>query len=244
MRALSAAELLATWERGAPQRPVQRALELLTAACPEASAESLAHLSIGQRDARLLTLRQWTFGPHLDSVVVCPRCGERLEVTFKAADVGLHSHMEPTDEISLCVSGYDLRFRIPNSLDVAEAAEREDGSEARRLLLNRCLLAAHCEGAAASCDQLPPDVVDAVEARLAQADPQADIHLAIACSICGHEWLAAFDIASFFWSEIEAWVWRLLREVHTLASAYGWREADIIALSPMRRNFYLEMVGA
>src|SRR5215468_5151632 len=184
MRALSAAELLATWERGATQRPIQRALELLAAACPEASAEALARLSSGQRDARVLTLRQWIFGPQLDSVVVCPRCSERLDVTFSAADVGSDSHLGPTDEISLRAGRYELRFRTPNSLDVAEAAERADGSEARQVLLSRCLLAVYCEGAAAASDQLPPDVVDAVEARMAQADPQADIRLAIACSFC------------------------------------------------------------
>jgi hypothetical protein len=34
-----------------------------------------------------------------------------------------------------------------------------------------------------------------------------------------------------------------LREVHTLAWAYGWREADILAMSPARRQFYIELVG-
>ena len=37
---------------------------------------------------------------------------------------------------------------------------------------------------------------------------------------------------------------RLLREVHFLARAYGWREADILAMSARRRQAYLEMVGA
>jgi len=51
-----------------------------------------------------------------------------------------------------------------------------------------------------------------------------------------------FDIVSFFWSEICVQAKRLLREVHILARAYGWREADILSMSAARRQLYLEMV--
>ena len=51
-----------------------------------------------------------------------------------------------------------------------------------------------------------------------------------------------FDIVSFFWAEIDAWARRVLREVNVLARAYGWRESDILALSPVRRQIYLSMV--
>jgi hypothetical protein len=33
-----------------------------------------------------------------------------------------------------------------------------------------------------------------------------------------------------------------VREVHLLASAYGWRESDILAMTPWRRQLYLELV--
>jgi hypothetical protein len=33
-------------------------------------------------------------------------------------------------------------------------------------------------------------------------------------------------------------------DVHTLASAYGWSESEILSLNPARREFYLEMVRA
>jgi hypothetical protein len=32
--------------------------------------------------------------------------------------------------------------------------------------------------------------------------------------------------------------------VHTLASAYGWSESEILALSDARRRLYMEMVNA
>ena len=52
-----------------------------------------------------------------------------------------------------------------------------------------------------------------------------------------------FDILSFFWGEIQICARRLLREVHALASAYGWTESEILSLSTTRRHAYLEMVG-
>ena len=91
MRDLSASQLLGVWERGVAQPPVQRALTLLAVACPDTAPGALAELSIGQRDARLLTLREWTFGPQLASLATCPGCGERLELAFNVSDIRLPS---------------------------------------------------------------------------------------------------------------------------------------------------------
>jgi hypothetical protein len=52
-----------------------------------------------------------------------------------------------------------------------------------------------------------------------------------------------FDMPAYFWSEIQMGARRLLQEVHALASAYGWRESEILMLSAARRRAYLEMVG-
>ena len=79
MRALSSTELLSAWERGSDQTPAQGVLALLGAACPEVPIESLAHLSVGQRDAQLLKLREVTFGPCLTGLADCPQCGQCVE---------------------------------------------------------------------------------------------------------------------------------------------------------------------
>jgi hypothetical protein len=76
-----------------------------------------------------------------------------------------------------------------------------------------------------------------------EADPLTAMQLALSCPECGYQWQTAFDIESFFWSEINAWANRMLHEVHTLALRYGWREMDILAMSPWRRQFYLNMVS-
>ena len=244
MRALSAPELLGVWERGLAQGPVERALMLLAAACPETSPDTLASVTVGQRDARLLALREWAFGSELAGVVTCPGCGECLELNFDIEDLQVGSDAEPEGGIPLAACGYELRFRLPNSLDLIALEEQADPDRSRLLLFRRCLLSAHHDGEEEAGDKLPTGVIDAVAECIAEHDPQADVQLAIACPLCGHQWRAVFDIVSFFWSEIDAWAQRLLREVHTLASAYGWGERDILALSPWRRQLYLEMVGA
>jgi hypothetical protein len=244
MRVLSVPELLGVWERGLTEGPVDRALTLLSAASPETSRDELARLSIGRRDASLMTLREWIFGSQLVSVVVCPGCGQRPELNFNVSDVRVSSAPEWTTELAMAVSDYELQFRPPNSLDLAAVSGQPGVASHRQLLFERCLIAARRNGEPTTPDRLPAEVIDAVAKYLAQTDPQADVQLDISCPFCGERWQAAFDIVTFFWREIEAWAHRILREVDALASAYGWSEHDILALSPARRQFYLEMVGA
>jgi hypothetical protein len=234
-------------------------LTLLAAACPDIPPGTLAQLSIGQRDCRLLTLREWTFGSQLASLTTCPGCGERLELTFDVADIRVTtppqgdnsdgSDGSPADgqeireALSLNVADHEVHFRLPNSLDLAAMEGNQGATATRQVLLERCLLVTRRDGQEVTADQLPADVVAAVLGHMALADPQADVQLALSCPACEHGWQATFDILSFFWSEISAWAYRILREVHALASAYGWREADILTLSSWRRQLYLEMVS-
>ena len=243
MRPLSAAELLGAWEQGRAQTAVERSLALLAAACPGATPEALGQLSIGQRDARLLTLREWTFGPQLIGVARCGQCGEYLELAFSTGEIRALPEVEPAGTLALEAGGYQVHFRLPNSFDLLAIAATNDAAAARQALFERCLLAARRTEDDGQAAELPTVVVDAVAEQMARADPQADVQLALSCPACGHAWRATFDIAAFFWSEIGAWAGRILREVHSLAAAYGWSEAEILALSPWRRQVYLEMVG-
>ena len=78
--------------------------------------------------------------------------------------------------------------------------------------------------------------------RMAELDSLAEVRLELNCPQCRHRWLVALDIVSFFWSEIVVQAKRLLHEVHLLARAYPWSEADILAMSERRRKYYLNLV--
>ena len=117
-----------------------------------------------------------------------------------------------------------------------------DPAAARRLLVRRCVLHASRERVPVAGDDLPAEAVAGLAQRMVEHDPQAEVLLDLSCPACEHDWQALFDIVAFFWAELAARADRLLREVHALARAYGWREADILGMSPHRRRFYLEMV--
>ena len=138
---------------------------------------------------------------------------------------------------------YDVSFRLPNSLDLVAIDDVKDLAVARQLLFQYCVMTASHKGEECPKDILPSLVLDRAAVLMAQADPQADVQLALSCPQCGHGWQAVFDLVAFFWAEISAWASQILREVHTLASTYGWREADILAMSARRRQYYLDMVG-
>jgi len=243
MHPLSAAQLLDAWEQGLSEPAYRRALPLLAAASADFSIDEVAALSVGERDHWLLTLREWTFGSELVSIANCSGCDERLEWTANAADLYVEKEAEPVRELSLNADGYSINFRLPNTGDLAAIAECVDVAAAHSSLLSKCVLTASFDGSQTPISKLPSDIVTAIAERMAAADPQADLKFDLNCPACGANWQALFDIESFFWSELNAWAQRILLEVHLLASAYGWRESDILNLSPWRRQFYLGLAS-
>lgn len=251
MRGPSAEVLLEAWEQGFGQSPAELGLTLLGTALPEASSQDLARISIGRRDAELLSLRERIFGERLEALATCPACGERLELSLSAQELRTASGPEPNlagtsgGELSLDVGEYSVLFRLPNTCDLlAVAAEKREPDAMRSALLHRCVLAAKRRGEPTRTKELTADVVDSVVSRMSEADPQSDVRLEIACPACSHRWEVVFDILPFLWRELSAWAVRTLHEIHTLASAYGWSQQDILALSAGRRRAYLELAGA
>jgi hypothetical protein len=218
---------------------------MLAAAYLDCSFDALAALSIGERDRRLLTLRQLTFGSQLASVANCTQCGETLEWTVETTDLVMQSPAEPPASLSVDVDDYCVRFRLPNTLDLAALANANwaDAASARQRLLENCILGAEQKGEEVSASALPVSVTTAIVRQMAEADPQADLQVDLSCPACGEEWRAQFDIESFFWSEMCSWAQRMLSEVNRLARAYGWSETEILGLSPWRRQFYLSLAS-
>jgi hypothetical protein len=227
-----ASELLLLWERAALERPAARAVVLLA---PEVGNPEL--LSVGARNAWLFRLRERAFGAKIACRAECPHCAERVEFEFTAADV--LAPAEAPAELTDTHDGFELRFRPPTAGDLAALGTAPD---AVGRLFARCVFEARRGSEVVAADELPESVIARVAARLAEADPNADIRLELVCSACRGTWRAPFDIAAFFWAELDHWAQRLLNEVHVLASAYGWCESDILALSPTRRRYYLERV--
>ena len=123
--------------------------------------------------------------------------------------------------------------------DLAVAFAEKNEPAATRQLLNACWAGPESAGADWSEEDL-----QAIEERLAEADPLAEIRLHFDCPNCSASFDETLDLGDFVWAEIEREARRILQDVHLLASAYGWSESEILSLGPARRSVYLEMVLA
>ncbi len=158
------------------------------------------------------------------------------------------------NELRINTDNYDISFRLPNSQDLLSIANCEDYernyrdnsgniSSAKQQLIERCLIETKYEGKEIPAKQIPEFILETVSRYMTELDPITDMELELTCPACTCVWNAIFDIVSYFWTEINAWAYRILAEVHIIASVYGWKEADILAMSPWRRQIYLEMIG-
>jgi len=241
MKALAAHHVVPLWERGQGKSLPARALSTLVAACAELDEAEAAALPIGALEARLLDLWDLTFGPQIDGYVECPACGEPLEVPLRT-DTLRCGEGPATGAQTLEQGAWTVRFRSLTWADLVAAAHAENSAAGRAILMERCVIAASRGEDDRPVGTLPEAVAGALAKRLEAADAAAEIRVGLACPACTHRWSAVFEIADFLWSELGAQARRSLLEVHTLASAYGWREKDILALSPARRRFYLDEV--
>ncbi|EXU69382.1 hypothetical protein Z951_04165 [Streptomyces sp. PRh5] len=306
------AELLAIWEAGlAHHHGPGRALLLHRAARPEAAADELLSLPVGEREADLYALRRALFGERMQIRAECGACGEAMEFDLDARDLGVRPGQQD-GPLRVEEGEWTVEFRLPTVADLEAAARavaeaggplgakgnldsgvganvdangnvdsgvgangnvdsgvgvgvgangnvdaasdsygNEAGHEptaarARRALIARCIVSAHRSGRPVPADRLPAaELPEPVQRRLAEAaeraDPAADVTLSVACPECGEATRAELDIASYLWAELDHWARDLLLDVHLLATAYGWSEPQILALSPLRRRYYLEL---
>ena len=235
-------ELLAAWEIGLtlPASSAQRAARLHALARPGRTADELLGVPVGTRDAELLGLRAALFGDVLSVRIGCPACGADLE--FDVDATGLAAAAPEAEPEPLTDGDWTVRFRLPTPADLL-AVRDQPAEDGRRELVARLVLEARRGDRAVRADRLPERVVHRLAEAVAAADPAADIAFAMACPDCGAEVRAQLDIATYLWDELDSWARTTLADVHALASSYGWTEPDVLALSPLRRRYYLELAG-
>lgn len=230
---LGAEAILQIWERGRREHPVDRALTILAVLSGRPRRE-LAAISVERRDSLLLEWRSRLFGDSLAGYAACPQCGCGVDVSL--TPVG---RQEPEERFVVEVSGQSLTVRLPTSLDLAAITGCGSVEAARHMLVSRCV-----EDGPAGGDTLDSEVVAAaVDAELGRRTGVSAGAVALTCPDCGHGWNVEIDVATFAWREIEILAGHLLRYVDALARRYGWSEQEILALSPARRRFYLELAS-
>jgi hypothetical protein len=236
-----AVTLLSLWERGVSLADVDRADSLLQALDVDASRP----LTLGARTVRLLDLHARLFGPHADLVSHCPACGAQAQFAVDCTELAAQIHPgDPVGPHSLSVDGLEIAFRLPTSADVATASNHSDEEAFVHRLLEQCVLACSRHGEAVAPHAWPPAIVDALSNRIESLDPGANVSFALQCPGCEAHWRAPLDCGRLVWQKVQAAAERLLLDIDALARAYGWTEPDVLALSPIRRAAYVQMIAS
>lgn len=240
MSAISSPLLFEAWEECHGTTHSDVAVRLLCLVAHTDDVRALAALSIGARDRQLMSLRQLLFGSEIELRTECPTCHEQLEIDglldeFNAPYVEADAVFEISD-------GDDVvAFRAPTSFDVAAAMIEKSPAQREASLWARCV-SFWRSGVPHPPSEVHEALARQVDETLAELDAQAVGGLELSCPACDHVWHGNFDIVPILWTELDAHVRRELHAVHRLAASYGWDEATVLALSPRRRQFYLEQV--
>jgi len=231
--------LLDLWERGVGQAGTARADLVL-----QASGAGVAPpRTLGERNVSLIELHARVFGPQLDLQSRCPSCRTAAQFSSDcAALAALRPEADPARPHRVEIQGYVIEFRLPDGTDLAEASREDAEDEFVRHLLERCVLACSREHERVSIRDVPEPVLDDLSQRMEALDPAARVAFGVECPQCGARWDAHLDVAQLVWTKVQAAAERLLLEIDTLARAYGWTEREVLALSPLRRAAYLQLV--
>lgn len=260
MSGLEPGAVLAAWERGNGQDPVRRALTLLAVVGAgggrAAPAPEDGDLDVGSRDVLLARVLAAMGGAVVWARADCGACAAALDVPVDVGAVARLPVHRGGSRFTTTVDGGEVAFRLPTTGDLL-AVRGLTPQQAREALLVRCLLTddpGWSGGDGGTTGQgvtgqgvtgrggVDPATAEAVEAAMERIAPAGAVELLVECP-CGTRTRTVLDIPVLLWAEIETRAAGLLRDVHALASAYGWAEEQVLALSPARRAAYLELAA-
>ncbi|RYD45555.1 MAG: hypothetical protein EOP63_00910 [Sphingomonadales bacterium] len=201
-----------------------------------AEADPLAADTLGARNRRLIALHDDLVGGAIEAQVACAGCATANSFVVPKDVMRALPPAAPDALVGLSFREHELTYRVSTMADIAAVGEEAD---LRLAMLDRCAMGSDRVPAA----ELDRAALEAIEARFDEIDPLANIVVGSACSGCGMAIAASVDLAAFVATDLDRLHAILLRDVDFLASAYGWSEADILALPAERRARYVAMVA-
>jgi hypothetical protein len=195
--------------------------------------EPAARDSLGARHQRLLRLHQELVGRSIDARVVCPDCHTDNEFPLPLEHI--LELPTPAAEATVEITAGDRRviFRMPVIADIAGIDGEADG-------LSQLVQRTSVDGRA---DALTATDIDRLVEAWEAGDPAGSVRIDLVCAECAHDLVADADINEFVARDFDLLVQSLMRDVHTIAGAYGWSEADILDVPVERRRWYVDLIG-
>ena len=199
-------------------------------------------LTVTDFETALLGLRRFLFG---DTVACLFRgnshpCGERMELEFSIT--AFLGDARPTAQrgvervaddprwfrLSGATDG-KLRFRLPSVEDQLAVL---DEPEAESLLARRCI----------DTGKLNARTVARVERVMEEMAPPVSRPLTGQCPACGEPVTVSLHVARLVIDELQHSASGAHEQIHAIAAAYHWNEADILAMPQRRRRAYAELI--
>ena len=212
---------------GAVNALVQRLLE---------KDDSSPGLTIGERDRALTALWGHTFGDTILATHRCVNCAELFDISFSLSQLvaTLDAVLRPDEVAALNADGSaTLRGGQTVRAPTAEAEAAVTGlglEEAVAVLTERFV-----EGD----DPVDAETLDRV---LDWLSPVVDLDLDGVCPECDTAQGIRFSIEHFLMTTLQRERPRLHREIHLLATAYGWPLEDILGLDRDERQALVALV--
>ncbi len=246
---LDPTSLVDLWETHAQRGALHAGITALE----RAGNRDVLSLTLGDRNERLLTLRQAHLGDDLNLVATCPHCGVDVEATVSCDQlIAAGSEDDATDRDGakaergswdLTLDGYRIRMRPLRVAAEVGAVAADDLESARAVLITAAVTEAFREADVVEPTQLPEAVVVAAGDSVLQADRLAEVELQIMCPECSRSWPASLDVSRLVPEELSRLGAELLGDVDLLARTYGWTEAAVLALPAARRATYVALAS-
>jgi hypothetical protein len=208
--------------------------------CVESPPERLDAATLDSRARALLQVVRETQGDRLIWKARCANedCGHEMELELSVSQ--LLSTPEPAEHFSCSAEpGCELELRLPTGRDQIEWRESDADEEGVDLRM-ASLLVNRVNGQPPGSDwTLPQAWLPAIDAAFRQHDVLTAMELQVSCPWCEKESALEPDVEALALSHLAVEQKRVLEEIHQLASVYHWTEAEVVALPPRRRAFYI-----
>lgn len=203
-------------------------------------ATEVSDLTAWQRDSLLANLYTQIYGSKIDATITCDQCNEAYDLDFSITDL-LESltpnyetlEVEPLDD-GFFTFPSGVKFRLPTGHDECQVLGLPT-DQAEIILLQRC---------ADNFEELSDDAIQHIQMVMEKLSPIVEMDMSASCPECSYEQFVHFDLQRYLLTALRNDRQQLMRDIHTLASTYGWSLTEILNLARSQRRSLVAMVEA